>query len=886
MAEANRQDVDPNETQEWLDALDSLVQREGLDRANYVIKHLNKAARAHGVSVPDTDDENLPYVNTIPVDEQLQYPGDREIEREIGHIMRWNAACMVLKATHLASELGGHISTYASSSVLYSVGFNHFFKADDLVFFQGHASPGMYSRAYLEGRLTESQISHFRQEVAHKDGISSYPHPWLMPDFWQFPTVSMGLGPLQAIYQARFLKYLENRGLQKTDARHVWAFCGDGEMDEIDSMGAIHIARKEQLDNLIFVINCNLQRLDGPVRGNSSIVRELESQFLGAGWNVIKVLWGSGWDKLFEKDKSGLLIKRMAECVDGDYQNYRAKDGVYIREHFFGKYPELKALVADMSDEEIWNLRRGGHDVEKVYAAYHRAVNTKNGRPTVLLTKTVKGFGLGISAGEGQNVAHNTKKMTLEQIQAFQKANDIPVEVKDLDNVPFYRPAEDSPVIQYIKKSREALGGYVPARREKSESLKVPALEAFKNQLEATGDREISSTMAFVRILNTILKDKNIGERVVTIVPDESRTFGMEGMFRQYGIYSPVGQLYEPVDKHQVMYYKESKTGQVFEEGLNEAGAMCSWMAAGSSYSVNNLPMIPFYIYYSMFGFQRTGDLAYAAGDMQCRGFLIGATSGRTTLAGEGLQHQDGHNHIIAHTIPNCVSYDPTFSYELTVIIQDGLRRMYQEQESVFYYVTVMNENYEHPEMPKGVEEGIRKGLYLFKKAKAKAKHTVQLMGCGSILTEVIAAADILEKDFEVSADIWSATSFNELAREGLDVVRWNHLHPDKKPRESYVESCLKDHKGPVVAASDYLKLYAEQIRQFVPQPYYVLGTDGFGRSDTRKQLRKHFEVNRYYVAYYALKALADAGEVDKRVVKKAMKTFEIDPEKINPLYA
>ena len=878
-------EIDPMETQEWIEALDSLIQTDGIERAEELLKQLSKAARQRGASVPILDDESTPYVNTISVDEQPEYPGNREIETKIGRALRWNAVVTVLKSTHKAKELGGHLASYASASVLYTVGMNHFFRGDDLVFFQGHSSPGIYARAFLEGRISEKQFSRFRREIDEK-GMSSYPHPWLMPDFWQFPTVSMGLGPLQAIYQARFLKYLEDRKIQKTAGRHVWCFCGDGEMDEVDSLGAIHIARRDRLDNLVFVINCNLQRLDGPVRGNASVIRELESLFAGAGWNVIKNLWASEWDALIEKDKSGLLVKRMAELVDGEYQMLKTQDGAYVREKFFGKYPELLELVKDMSDDDLFRLRRGGHDVLKVHAAYDRATKLNNGRPTVILSKSVKGYGLGVTAGESKNVAHNTKTMKMAQLQEFRQRHDIPVEIKDLDSIPFYKPADDSPEIKYLHACRKKLGGYLPSRREKSKTLEIPKLEKFSKLLEDSGDRKNSSTMALGRVLNILLRDKEIGKRVVVIVPDESRTFGLEGLYRQYGIYSPVGQLYEPEDKGQVMYYKESKTGQVFEEGINEAGAMCSWMAAATSYSNNDEPMIPFYIYYSMFGFQRTGDLAWAAGDMRAQGFIIGGTSGRTTLAGEGLQHQDGHNLIFAGTIPNCVSYDPTFSYEMAVIIQDGLRRMYQEHEQIYYYITAMNANYHHPEMPVGAEEGIIKGLYLFKGDTTKAKLKVQLMGSGAILTEVISAAELLEKDFDVQADIWSATSFNELTREAQDCERWNNLHPDKKPRISFVEQSLKSHSGPVIAATDYMKNYAEQVRAYVPSYFVALGTDGFGRSDTRKQLRKHFEVDQYFIAYTAIKALVDEGKLDVKTALKARKLYNIDPEKINPLHA
>jgi pyruvate dehydrogenase E1 component len=882
----NISDIDPVETQEWLDALASVVRVEGSDRAKFILEQLADVAETDGLNLGQS--MVTPYINTIPVDKEPEYPGDLALEKRINAITRWNAVCMVLHATKYAAELGGHLATFASSAVLYAVAQNHFFRGPnaeqggDLVFFQGHASPGMYARSYLEGRLTEEQLTYFRREIEH-DGLTSYPHPYLMPDYWQFSTVSMGLGPLQSIYQARFLKYLENRGLQKTDQRKVWMFCGDGEMDEAESTGALHIAQKEALDNLIFVVNCNLQRLDGPVRGNSSIVSELEGVFKGSGWRVIKVMWGAGWDKLFAKDKTGLLIKRMGECVDGDYQIYRARNGAYIREHFFGKYPELLELVSDMSDDEIWALKRGGFDFKKVYAAYKEAVET-TGQPVAILAQSIKGYGL--EAGASHNIAHNLKKLTMDQLKDFRDRFQIPVNDKEIEKIPFYRPSDDSEEIKYVKERREALGGGLPARQYDAQSLKVPALEAFSTQLKGTGDREISNTMAFVRVLNVLMKDKELGKRVVPIVPDEGRTFGMEGMFRQYGIYSHLGQLYEPEDKDQVMYYKEAKNGQVLEEGINEAGAFASFMAAGTSYANNNCPMIPFYVYYSMFGFQRVGDFAWAAGDMQAQGFLIGAVSGRTTLAGEGLQHQDGHNQILAGTVPCCVSYDPCYSYEVAVIIRDGLRRMYQEGEKIYYYISLGNEAYAHPDMPEGSEEAILKGMYLLKESKAKAKLKVQLIGSGTILREVEAAAEMLKKDHGVDSDVWSATSFNELYREGMDTDRWNMLHPDKKAKVSYVESCLKDREGPVIASTDYIKLYAEQIRTFIPQKYYVLGTDGFGRSDTRVQLRAHFEVDRRYVVVAALKALADEGKVPVKTVVDAIKKYKIDSEKMNPLHA
>lgn len=879
------QDIDPIETREWQEALESVIREEGKERAQFLMQQmLNMLQMTAAVS----GQINTPYKNTIPVNQEAQHPGDIDIEKRILGLLRWNAVAMVLRAGKHAPELGGHIASYASSAYLYEIGFNHFFHAadeqhsGDLIFTQGHSSPGIYARAFLEGRLTEEQLDHFRQEVGGK-GISSYPHPWLMPEFWQFPTVSMGLGPLQAIYSARFLKYLHNRGLAETANRKVWVFCGDGEMDEPESLGALAIASREKLDNLIFVINCNLQRLDGPVRGNASIIQELEGIFAGAGWNVIKVIWGSNWDPLFAKDKNGLLLKRMSECVDGEYQNFKAKNGAYVREFFFGKYPELLELVKDMTDEEIFQLTRGGHDLQKIYAAYAQAVKSVD-KPTVILAKTIKGYGMG-EAGEAQNITHQQKKMSEEQLRVFRDRFKLPITDAEIAKVPFYRPADDSPEMRYLHERRKALGGYLPARRKQSsKSLALPKLDAFASMLQATGDREISTTMAFVRIINILLKDKNIGKHIVPIIPDEARTFGMEGLFRQIGIYSPVGQLYEPVDKSQIMYYHEAKDGQILEEGINEAGAFCSWLAAATSYSVSDVPMIPFYIYYSMFGFQRIGDLAWAAGDSRARGFLIGATAGRTTLAGEGLQHQDGHNLIYAATIPNCISYDPTFAYEMAVIIQDGLRRMYEQQESVYYYITAMNENYSHPEMPKGAEEGIIKGMYLFQKAKAKAKLTVQLLGSGTILREVVAAADLLEKDFGVTANIWSATSFTELAREARAVERENLLNPTKKPKQSYVAACLAEQKGPVIAATDYIRAYADQIRGFIPKHYVVLGTDGYGRSDTREQLRYFFEVNRYYIAVAALKALADAGETDTKTVAEAIKKYKINVNKPDPV--
>ncbi|RUR11993.1 pyruvate dehydrogenase (acetyl-transferring), homodimeric type [Legionella sp. km772] len=878
-------DIDPIETREWLDALQAVFATDGAERGAFLLQQLLNKANAEGVKL--TSSRNTPYRNTIKPHEEKQMPPDEGVGKRLNALIRWNAVAMVIRAGKYAAELGGHIASYASSSTLYETGFNYFFKGPngehggDLLYIQGHSSPGIYARAFLEGRLSEDQLKYFRQEV-EKDGLSSYPHPWLMHDFWQFPTVSMGLGPLQAIYQARFLKYLEHRGLIKAEGRKVWAFLGDGETDEPESLGALSIAAREKLDNLIFVINCNLQRLDGPVRGNGKIIQELEGQFRGAGWNVIKVIWGSRWDSLLARDKDGWLQKRMEECLDGDYQSYKANDGSYVRQHFFNQYPELKKMVDNMSDEEIWRLNRGGHDAQKVYAAYAEAV-AHTGSPTVILAKTIKGYGMG-AAGEGQNITHQQKKMTVEQLKAFRDRFNIPVSDDNIADVPFYKPADDSPEIKYLKKQREVLGGYLPSRSTEIDPLKIPPLADFASITHGLGDREISTTMAFVRILSVLLKNKDISSRIVPIIPDECRTFGMEGLFRQIGIYSPVGQLYTPVDREQVMYYREAKDGQILEEGINEAGAFCSWMAAGTSYSSNKLAMIPFYIYYSMFGFQRVGDLAWAAGDMQARGFLLGGTAGRTTLAGEGLQHQDGHSHLLASTIPNCVAYDPTFAYELAVIIQDGLRRMYENRENVFYYITVMNENYVHPDMPKGVEEGILKGMYVLQEDKKKAKTHVQLMGSGTILREVIKAAQMLKEDYGVTSDLWSVTSFNELRKEALAVERYNALHPQKKAKEAYVSSALKGKQGPIIAATDYMRLYAEQIRPFVSHRFVTLGTDGYGRSDTRERLRHFFEVDAKFIVLAALNALVAEGSLDKLKVVDAMQRYNINPDKLDPV--
>ena len=876
-------DIDPQETQEWLEAIDAVLANEGTERAHFLLETLIDKARRSGAYLPYN--ATTAYVNTIPTHLQQRLPGNPDMERRIRALIRWNAIMTVLRANEKSPGVGGHIASFQSAATLYDVGFNHFFRAandkfgGDLIFFQGHSSPGVYARAFLEGRLTEDQMDNFRQETGG-NGLSSYPHPWLMPDFWQFPTVSMGLGPLQGIYQARFLKYLHDRGIADTSDRKVWVFCGDGEMDEPESLGAISLASREKLDNLIFVINCNLQRLDGPVRGNGKIIQELESDFRGSGWNVLKVIWGSYWDPLLAMDKDGLLKKRMEECVDGEYQNFKAKGGAYTREHFFGKYPQLKEMVAAMSDQDIWRLNRGGHDPHKVYAAYAAATQHK-GQPTVILAKTVKGYGMG-DAGEAQNTTHQQKSMDIASLKAFRDRFDLPLTDEQVESLSFYRPPADSPEMVYMAERRAAMGGSVPARRRKGNELVVPELSAFENMLTATGDREISTTMAFVRILSTLVRDKQIGKYIVPIVPDEARTFGMEGMFRQLGIYSSAGQLYEPQDNDQVMFYKESKDGQILEEGINEAGAFSSWIAAATAYSVTGTQMIPFYIFYSMFGFQRIGDLAWAAGDSRARGFVLGATAGRTTLNGEGLQHEDGHSHLMSATIPNCVSYDPTFGYELAVIIQEGMRRMVQNQEDVYYYITLMNENYSHPEMPKGSETGILKGMYAFSKSKAKGPK-VQLMGSGVILREVIAAAEMLEKDWGVSPDVWSVTSFTELRREGLDAERWNMLNPEKKPRLSYVAECLSGAEGPVISSTDYMKSFADQIRNFVPQRFVSLGTDGYGRSDSREALRSFFEVDRYYVVLAALKALADEGKLPASKAAEAIKKYKIDASRPNP---
>jgi len=881
-------DPDGLETQEWLDALEAVLEREGGERAHYLIEKLTEKARTSGVTLPYSP--HTPYVNTIPAHMEERTPGNPALEERIRSYCRWNAMVMVARANKNDDELGGHIASFASVGTLFGVGQNHFWNAPhenhggDLVYFQGHSSPGIYARGLLEGRFTEEQLLSFRREVDGK-GVSSYPHPWLMPDYWQFPTVSMGLGPIQAIYMARYLKYLQARGHAQTENRKVWVFCGDGEMDEPESLGAIGMAAREKLDNLIFIVNCNLQRLDGPVRGNGKIIQELEGEFRGAGWNVIKLIWGGYWDALLARDKEGHLRKIMEDTVDGEYQNFKANDGAFVRKHFFGKNPRVLEMVSRMSDEDIWRLNRGGHDPHKIYAAYAAAARHK-GQPTVILAKTIKGYGMG-KQGQAKNPTHQLKKVDITTIKEMRDRFNVPIPDDQLEKLPFYVPAADSPEMKYLKERREALGGFFPQRRQKAQATPdVPALSAFDAVLKGSGEgREISTTMAFVRLLTALVRDKQLGKHIVPIVPDEARTFGMEGMFRQLGIFAPEGQKYEPVDKDQVMYYREDKAGQILEEGINEAGAMCSWIAAATSYSHSNQVTVPFYTFYSMFGMQRVGDLAWAAADQRARGFLLGATAGRTTLNGEGLQHEDGHSHILSSVIPNCISYDPTYGYELAVIIHDGLRRMVTNQEDVYYYITLMNENYEHPALPGGAEQGILKGLYSLKESKAKAKSRVQMLGSGTILREVIAAGELLEKDWGVAADIWSATSFTELRRDGLAAERWNLLHPEDKARVPYVTQCLEKHAGPVVAASDYMKTFADQIRPFMPagRIYKALGTDGFGRSDSRAKLRHFFEVNRYFIAIAALKALAESGEGKAKTVAEAIKKYGIDPNKPDP---
>lgn len=877
-------DIDPAETQEWLEALAAIQERDGNERVHFIIEQLVEKARQSGADIPFS--ANTAYVNTIPVELQPKYPGMTTIERKIRAYVRWNAMMMVLRANR-NTNVGGHIASFASAATLYDVGHNHFWHAPsdthggDMVFVQGHSCPGDYARAYLQGRFTEEKMDQFRQEIGG-DGLSSYPHPWLMPDFWQFPTVSMGLGPIMAIYQARFMHYMQDRGMAKTEGRKVWAFLGDGETDEPETLGAITMAGREKLDNLIFVVNCNLQRLDGPVRGNGKIIQELESSFRGAGWNVLKVIWGRRWDALLAKDKEGLVMKRMMECVDGEYQTFKSKDGAYVREYFFNT-PELKSLVEEYTDKDIWELNRGGHDPIKLFAAYQAAVNHK-GQPTVILAKTIKGYGMGDS-GQAQNTSHQQKKMSLKSVSDIRNRWQLPVKDSEIESLPYLKFAEDSEEYKYMQQRRTDLGGHIPVRRQKSETLKIPELSAFQAVLDGTKvGHGISTTMAFVRILNILVKDKQIGKRIVPIVPDESRTFGMEGMFRQLGIWSQVGQLYTPQDADQLMYYKEDKKGQVLQEGINEAGGLCDWIAAGTAYSTHGVPMIPFFIYYSMFGFQRVGDLIWAAADQRTRGFLLGGTAGRTTLNGEGLQHEDGHSHLMAATVPNCISYDPTYAYELAVIIQDGLRRMYGEQEDVFYYITVMNENYDQPPMPEDSALNILKGMYLFQSGITRKKAPkVNLLGSGTILCEVVEAATLLREDWGVEADLFSCTSFTELARDGQSCERWNRLHPSKKARVTHVAKCIPKADIPVIAATDYIRAFAEQIRPYISAPYTVLGTDGFGRSDTRANLRSFFEVDRYHVTIAALKALVDKGEFEPAKVDIAIAKYNIDPEAIAP---
>ena len=880
----NGKDIDPTETKEWLDSLDAVITKDGSDRAHYLLKKLIDEAYKEGSNRPLT--RITPYINTISVESEIKSTGDQNLERRIRSLIRWNAAAMVVKANKKNPELGGHIGTFASAATLYDVGMNHFWRAKnnkyggDLIYFQGHSAPGMYARAFLEGRLNERQLGNFRQEVG-VNGLSSYPHPWLMPKFWQFPTVSMGLGPILSIYQARFTKYLINRGLLKNEDRKIWAFLGDGEVDEPESLGAISLASREKLDNLIFVINCNLQRLDGPVRGNGKIIQELEGIFRGAGWNVIKVIWGSYWDPLIAKDKSGLLIKRMNECVDGEYQAFKAKDGAYVREKFFGKYPELKELVSSLTDRDVWKLNRGGHDPHKVYAAYDAAMKTK-GQPTVILAKTIKGYGMGKS-GESINTTHQQKKLGEEDLLYYRDRFDIPLTDKQVKNIEFYKPNENSEEIKYIKERRMKLGGNLPERSSFAKPIKKPSKDIFESMIKSSGDREMSTTMALVRMFTNLLRDKNIAPRLVPIIPDEARTFGMEGFFQKIGIYAHEGQKYEPEDSEQLSRYKEDKKGQVLEEGITESGAISSWIAAGTSYTNHDLEMVPIYTFYSMFGFQRVMDLIWSAGDSQTRGFLIGATAGRTTLAGEGLQHQDGHSHLLASTIPNCISYDPTFAYELAVIIREGFKRMHDNQENIFYYITVMNENYKHPQIPENSEKGILKGMYLFKEFNKNGKIKIQLLGCGTILREIIAAAEVLSKEYNIDSDVWSVTSFNELRKDGMETERRNLLNPTEKQEKSYVEKCLGKREGPIIAASDYIRAFADQIRPYLSKPFYSFGTDGYGRSDGRKQLRKFFEVDKEHIVAYALSALAKEQLIPTKHAEKAIKKYNIDKNKPIP---
>ena len=880
----SKDDIDPAETQEWLDSLKAVIKTDGSSRAGYLLKKVIDEAYSQGLVLPDT--RTTPYINTIPASADVRSPGDQNIERKIRAYIRWNAAAMVVRANKKNPELGGHIGTFASAATLYDVGMNHFWRAKnnkfggDLIYFQGHSAPGVYARAFLEGRITEKQLDRFRQEI-EPGGLSSYPHPWLMPKFWQFTTVSMGLGPMMAIYQARFTKYLINRGLLKDQDRKIWCHIGDGEMDEPESLGAIGLAARTKLDNLIFVVNCNLQRLDGPVRGNGKIIQELEGRFRGAGWNVIKVIWGSYWDPLLSKDKTGLLVKRMTEAVDGEYQAFKAKGGAYVREKFFGKYPELKELVANMTDADIWKLNRGGHDPHKVYSAYHAAVRSK-GKPTVIIAKTIKGYGMG-SSGESMNTTHQQKKLDEKDLLYYRDRFDVPLTDQQVKNIEYYKPSDSSKEIKYLKNCRMKLGGNIPKRTTSAKSIKTPSIDIFENFMKSTGDKEMSTTMVLVRMLANLLRDKNVAKRLVPIIPDEARTFGMEGFFQKIGIYAHEGQKYEPVDSEQLSSYREDKSGQVLQEGITEAGAMSSWIAAGTAYTNHDIEMIPIYLFYSMFGFQRIGDLAWAAADSQTRGFLIGATSGKTTLAGEGLQHQDGHSHLLASVIPNCISYDPTFAYEMAVIFRDGLRRMHEKKENIYYYITAMNENYSHPAKPVGSDQGILKGMYLFKEFKGKGKAKVQMLGSGTILREIIKAAEVLSKDYGIDCKVWSVTSFNELKKDGMEVERKNLLNPSDKPNKSYVETCLHRQEGTIIAASDYIRSYSDQIRPFVKKPFYSLGTDGFGRSDTREKLRNFFEVDKKHIVVYTLSALAKEQLLESKQAEKAIKKYKIDQKKIFP---
>ena len=882
----NKGDIDPLETKEWLESLSAVIEKDGDNRAHYLIKELINEAYIKGVNIPYT--QNTPYINTIPVSEEKKSTGDQNVERKIRSLIRWNAAAMVVRANKKFPELGGHIGTFASAATLYDVGINHFFRAKnnkfggDLVYFQGHSAPGMYARAFLEGRLNEKQLDNFRQEVK-PGGLSSYPHPWLMPNFWQFPTVSMGLGPMLAIYQARYMKYLINRGLIKDEGRKVWAFLGDGEMDEPESLGAIGLAAREKLDNLIFVVNCNLQRLDGPVRGNGKIIQELEGSFRGAGWNVIKVIWGSYWDSLLANDKTGHLVKIMNETVDGEYQAMKARNGAYVREKFFGKFLETRELVSSLSDKDIWKLNRGGHDPHKVFAAYDKA--TKNvGSPTVVIAKTIKGYGMG-KTGESVNTTHQTKKLDVDDLMYYRDRFDVPLTDNQVRNIEYYKPDEKSVEIKYLKERRLQLGGFIPERSTFSKPIKAPPKDIFDNMKVSTGEKEMSTTMALVRMLTNLLRDKNVAQRLVPIIPDEARTFGMEGFFQKIGIYAHEGQKYEPEDAAQLSSYREDKSGQVLEEGINEAGAMSSWIAAGTSYTNHDIEMIPIYLFYSMFGFQRIGDLAWAGADSQSRGFLIGATAGRTTLAGEGLQHQDGHSHLLASTIPNCIAYDPTFHYELAVIFREGLRRMHEKRENVFYYITTMNENYSHPAMPKdkNCEDGILKGMYKIKEFNKNKKTKIQFLGSGTILREMIKGAEILQNEYQIDCEIWSVTSFNELRKNGMEVERYNLLNPDKKPKKSYVEECLGKTEGPIMAASDYMRINSDQIRPYINKSFYSLGTDGFGRSDTRKNLRNFFEVDKEHIVAYGLSVLAKEQLIASKYASEAIKKYNIDGEKPMP---